>query len=252
MLRGLPFEESDRIVAVGRMSRDAVRPGVETVQTLLDWMDQQDVFDHLAATSGTIFTALDGGEPESLNARRVTTDLFALLRVQPAMGRAFTEDELDSRARVVLLSDGLWRRRFGADPRVLGRTIATDNGAWEIVGVMPPGFNYPMGVGKAAVDVWVPFGPAPADRSRAGAGRNFTWTVVGRLKPGVTVARAQARIQQITDGLAAQYPAWFKDAGSIGVVPLRDAIVGGVRSWMMLLLAAVALVLLIACVNVAT
>ena len=86
VLRGLPFDESDRIVAVGRMSRDAVRPGVESVQTLLDWMDQQDVFDHVAATSGTIFTALDGGEPESLNARRVTTNLFALLRVRPAMG----------------------------------------------------------------------------------------------------------------------------------------------------------------------
>ena len=251
VLRGLPFDEADRIVAVGRMSRDSVRPGVETVQTLLDWADQQDVFDHLAATSGTIFTVLDGGEPESLTARRVTTDLFALLRVRPAMGRAFTQDELDSRARVVLLSDGFWRRRFGADPRVLGRAIATDNGAWEIIGVMPPGFNYPMGVGKAAVDVWVPFAPAPADRSRAGAGRNFTWTVIGRLKPGVTAAMAQARIQQITDALAAAYPAWFKDAGSIGVVPLRDAIVGGVRSWMMLLLAAVALVLLIACVNVA-
>ena len=120
VLRGLPFDESDRIVAVGRMSRDAVRPGVESVQTLLDWMDQQDVFDHVAATSGTIFTALDGGEPESLNARRVTTDLFALLRVRPAMGRAFTQDELDGRARVVLLSDGLWRRRFGADPACSG------------------------------------------------------------------------------------------------------------------------------------
>lgn len=251
VLRGLPFDEADRIVAVGRMSPGSPKPGVETIQTLLDWMDQQDVFDHIAATAGTIFTALDGGEPESLNARRVTNDLFALLRVQPAIGRVFTRDELDSPARVVLLSDGFWRRRFGADPHVLGRTIATDNGAWEVVGVMPPGFNYPIGAGKAAVDVWVPFAPAPADRTRAGVGRNFTWTVIGRLKPGVTVAMANARIQQITDALAAQYPAWFREAGVIGVLPLRDALVGGVRSWMMLLLAAVALVLLIACVNVA-
>jgi putative ABC transport system permease protein len=251
VLRGLPFDESDRIVAVGRMSPDSIRPGVESAQTLFDWMDQQDVFDQMAATAGTIFTALDGGEPESLNARRVTTDLFSLLRVQPAMGRVFTQDELDRRARVVLLSDGLWRRRFGADPHVLGRTIATDNGAWQVVGVMPPGFNYPIAAGKAAVDVWVPFAPGSADRSRTGVGRNFMWTVIGRLKPGVTVAMAKARIQQITDALAAQYPDWFKDAGAIGVVPLRDALVGGVRSWMMLLLAAVALVLLIACVNVA-
>lgn len=251
VLRGLPFDEADRIVAVGRMSPGAPKPGVETIQTLLDWMDQQDVFDHIAATSGTIFTALDGGEPESLNARRVTPDLFTLLRVQPAFGRTFTKDEFDSHARVVLLSDALWRRRFGADPRVLGRLVTTENGAWEIVGVMPPGFNYPISVGKPNVDVWVPFAPTAADRSRAGSGRNFMWTVIGRLKPDVTVGAAHARIQQITDALAAQYPDWFKDAGAIGVVPLRDAIVGGVRAWMMLLLAAVAFVLLIACVNVA-
>ena len=120
VLRGLPFDEADRIVAVGRVSTSSPKPGVETIQTLLDWTDQQDVFDHIAASSGTIFTVLDGGEPESLSARRVTTDLFTLLRVQPAFGRTFTQDEFASQSRVVLLSDSLWRRRFGADPRVLG------------------------------------------------------------------------------------------------------------------------------------
>ena len=251
VLRGLPFDEADRIVAVGRVSTSSPKPGVETIQTLLDWTDQQDVFDRIAASSGTTFTVLDGGEPESLSARRVTTDLFTLLRVQPAFGRTFTQDEFVSQSRVVLLSDSLWRRRFGADPRVLGKRLTTENGAWEVVGVMPPGFNYPLTAGKPTVDVWVPFAPTATDRSRASSGRNFMWTVIGRLRPGVTVAMAQARMQQITDVLAARYPDWFKAAGTIGVVPLRDAIVGGVRAWMMLLLAAVAFVLLIACVNVA-
>jgi len=253
VLRGLPFDESDRIMSIGRVQPDLHRPGVETAQTFLDWRGQQDVFAQFAASAGVQFNVRSDGTavPETLTARRVTADLFPLLRVKPRLGRAFTEDrEIEGHQFVAVISDALWRRRFSADAAVLGRTLTTESNSWEIIGVMPPGFRYPIGQG-APVDVWVPFAPSATDRTHA-AGRNFTWSVIGRLKPGVTIAQAEARMQQITSVLAAADPRWFREADVTGVVPLRDTIVFRVRSWMLLLLAAVTLVLVIACVNVAS
>jgi putative ABC transport system permease protein len=253
VLRGLPFDESDRIMSIGRVQPTAHRPGVETSATFLDWRGQQDVFESIAAYAGVQFNVRSDGTavPETLIARRVTADLFPLLRVKPAFGQAFTaENEISGHQFVAVISDGLWRRRFGADPTVLGRKLTTDNGSWEIVGVMPPGFRFPIGQGTA-VDVWMPFAPTPTDRTHT-TGRNFTWSVIGRLKRGVTPAMAEARMQLITSALAKADPRWFRDADVTGVVPLRDTIVFRVRSWMLLLLAAVSLVLIIACVNVAS
>jgi putative ABC transport system permease protein len=252
VLRGLPFDESDRIARIGRLQRGTTVPGVESAQTFFDWREQQDVFEQMGASAGIQFTVLGEGSaaPEMLPARRITADLFALLRVAPAMGRAFTaENEILGRHYVAVISDGLWRRRFGSDPAVLGKTLITETATWEIVGVMPPGFSYPFGSARG-IEVWVPFAPTPADRTRA-SGRNFAWTVIGRLKPGVTVVQAEARIQQITTTLARDNPEWFREGTPVSVVRLHDAIVNRVRAWMLLLLGAGALVLLIACVNVA-
>jgi predicted permease len=252
VLRGLPFDEADRIMQIGRLSAPGARPGVETAQTFFDWRGQQDAFDELAASAGASMAIVEGGvgEPEAINARRVTANLFRVLRVAPAAGRAFTEDdEIEGRPRVAIIGDGLWRRRFGADPDVLGRTLRTETAAWTIVGVMPRGFSYPYGPVKP-VDVWIPFVPTASDRTR-NAGRNFTWTVIGRLKPSYSLAQAEAQMQGITTGLARRDPAWFREAETTGVMPLGDALVRNVRDWMMLLIGAVALVLLVACVNVA-
>ena len=149
----------------------------------------------------------------------------------------------------MLISDGLWRRRFGADSSVVGRTLVVGSVTREIIGVMPPGFGWPLAA-PARADLWIPWVVPASEKSRDG-GRARYISLIGRLKPGISVEQAHARMDQIRGSLAAEHPDWFKDVG-IRVRPLVDAIVGDrVRSWMWLLLGAVLCVLLIACVNVA-
>ena len=142
VLRGLPFDEHDRLVAVGerrprRLRLPATRIAIPrplssaAPQNYMDWAAQQQVFESMAAIAGgVVHAARAGAEPEDLRAQRVTADFFDVLRVQPALGRAFTaENEVDGRHRVAVLSDGLWRRRFGADPAIVGRTIPLEGGS---------------------------------------------------------------------------------------------------------------------------
>ena len=243
ILRGLPFDEGDRLMSVSH---------AQAAQNYLDWRAQQDVFQYFAASAFATFTVRsDGvGEPEALRATRVTADLFPLLRVTPTIGRTFTaENEVDGHHHVVVISHDLWRRRFGADPTVLGKTLTTNDGVWDIIGVMPPEFTYPIGA-LQPTEVWLPY-VVPADERVRGDSQSYYLSLVGRLKDGVTLDQARARMQQITQPIAKQYPNWFLGGKTIDVLPLRDALVSGVRSWMLMLLGAVALVLLIACVNVA-
>jgi putative ABC transport system permease protein len=252
ILRGLPFDEGDRLMRVGQISKVTMNPSSEAAPNFLDWRAQQDVFQYFAAAASAPFTVRGdgGGEPEALLANRVTADLFPLLRVRPAVGRTFTaENEIDGRQNVVVISDDLWRRRFGADPAILGKTMTTEAGVWDIVGVMPPGFTYPIGTLRPT-DVWLPY-VVPADEHVRGSSQSYYLQLVGRLKDGVTVEQARARMQQINQPIANEYPDWFRGGAAVGVVPVRDALVSGVRSWMLMLLGAVVLVLLIACVNVA-
>jgi predicted permease len=279
VLRGLPFDEHDRLVAVGQRAvsadeQHAVRlPGfgqdrdprqlrLVAPQNYLDWAAQQQVFDSMAAiASGWMTLREPGVEPESLVPQRVTADFFTVLRVKPAIGRAFTvQNEVAGRDRVAVLSDGLWRRRFGADPGIIGRTLALEDveggppaaeAGYEVVGVMPPGFTYPVGASRAT-DVWIPYAVPARDRIRDPSRVSTYLQVIARLKPGVSVAQAQAQMDQIAAVIEQANPVWNKDSG-IGVRPLIDHIVGArIRSWMLLLLAAVMLVLLIACANIAS
>jgi predicted permease len=253
VLRGLPFADADRLISVSETNttRAGLPGGSSAPQNFLDWKAQQDVFEGLAATSGTGgFAIRDGGPPEELRAIRATANLFQILRVRPTIGQPFTErHEIEGNHRVMLISDALWRRRFHADPNVVGRTMTFDSGAWQVVGVMDPEFRYPIGATRAT-DLWVPYVVPEDDRVR-GPGRSYYLQVVGRLKPGVTLEQARARMDQITASLAAAHPNWFRDRG-IATEPLHDFIVGPkVKSWMLMLLGAVAFVLLISCVNVA-
>jgi putative ABC transport system permease protein len=261
VLRGLPFDEHDRLVAVG----ERLTPGVLATppadpqylmsiapQNYRDWAERQDVFESMAAIASGPMTLLEpGAEPEDIRANRVTAAFFDVLRVRPALGAAFTSDaEVDGRHRVAVLSDALWRRRFGADPGIVGRTIPLDGAAYEVAGVMPPGFEYPVGL-RLPIELWVPFVVPPADRTRVDGSRSSYLTSVARLKPGVSVSEAQAAMARVAAGLTAEHPVWNKD-GLIGVRPLHDHVVGSVtRSWMVMLLGAVGIVLLIACANVA-
>ena len=261
VLRGLPFDEHDRLVAVGE--RRLVRPGGEPLrdpaalssiapQNYMDWAAQQQVFEAIAAISGGAFTLREpGAEPEDLRAQRITPGFFDVLRIQPAMGRRFTaENEVDGRHRFVLLSDALWRRRFGADPAIVGRTIPIEGATYEVAGVMPPDFVYPVGAVRPT-DIWVPFVVPPDERIRNPNWRSHYLQSIARLKPGVSIGQAQSQMHQIAIDLERAHPQWNKDH-RIGVTPLVDHLVGAsIRSWMLMLLGAVAIVLLIACANVA-
>ena len=207
----------------------------------------------MAAVSGASYTLYEPGtEPEDLIALRVTAGFFEVLRIAPAVGRPFTvENEVDGRHRVVVLSDSLWQRRFGADPGVIGQTIPLEGDRYEVVGILPPDVTYPVGAARAS-DLYVPYVVPPDERVRKPDWISIYLQAIGRLKPGVSVEQAQARMDQIAAALQAEHPEWNKDS-LIGVRPLRDHIVGArTKSWMLMLLGAVGIVLLIACVNVAT
>ena len=253
-LRGLPFPADGRLMDVTEINptNKGLGGGAVAAANFFDWRARQTVFEDLAAVQNTAGSIVrDGGVPESLPTVMASASLFGLLRVSPAIGHTFTaENEVRGNEHVAVISNGLWRRRFGADPNVVGRTITFDHGVYEVVGVMPAGFTYPIGLAKPP-DLWVPYVPPANEMPRGdGSSRNYNAKVVGRLKDGVTIDQARAQMEQITGALKQEYPRWFRDRW-VAVTPLRDSIVGKARSWMLMLLGAVAFVLLIACVNVA-
>ena len=261
-LRGMPFDQADRLMIVEETNPTGkgLGGGYVAAPNFYDWRAQQSSFEDLAAFQGKSLTVLDPGqEPVALRGMMVSASLFQILRIQPFRGRAFTADqEVAGRNHVALISDALWRSRYAADPGIIGKTFSVgvpgekrpDDGAWEIIGVMPPGFEFPVGRLKP-IEVWVPFLPSAQEYPRGdGSSRNYNAQVIGRLKPGVSRGQAYANMEQITASLKTQYPRWFRDRW-VAITPLHESIVGKARNWMFLLLGSVAFVLLIACVNVA-
>ncbi len=263
VIRGLPFDEHDRLVAVGERRPPnpdfPVQPGRDpdalsssAPQNYTDWAARQEVFSSMAAIAGGALTLLEpGAEPEELRSQRVTAGFFDVLRSYPALGRPVTEDnEVDGRHRVAVLSDGLWRRRFGADPDIVGRTIPIDGGAYEVVGVMGAGFAYPVGSARPT-ELWVPYVVPADERVRIPQNISIYLQAIARLKSGLSFDEAQANLDQIALALQQEHPEWNKD-NLVGVRPLHDHIVGArTKQWMWMLLGAVGFVLLIACTNVA-
>ncbi|MEZ5320044.1 MAG: ABC transporter permease [Vicinamibacterales bacterium] len=253
VLRGLPFDEPDRLVQVSESNLDGADAWPAAWPNYAAWRTRQSVFSGMAASAyaGWLTTAGDE-EPARLRAVRLTASIFDVLRVAPALGRPFTPaDEVEGAAPVMILSDGVWRRRFGADPDIVGRVQRFEGGARTIVGVMPRGFTYPLGsVAASAIDVWVPIVPTARDRARDG-GRTYAFTVVARLRAGVGLDQARVEMQGIRGSLATEFPKWFEDRG-VMVRPMTAAIIKPeVRAWMLFLLGAVGVVLLVACLNVA-
>jgi predicted permease len=261
VLRALPFDEHDRLVAVGERrtpgpnpdpARDPLQLSSIAPQNYFDWAAQQQVFEAMAAMGFGAFTLrYPGAEPEELRAQRVTASFFDVLRARPTIGRPFTAGhEADGHHRVALLSDGLWRRRFGSDPRIVGQSIPLEGGAYEVLGVMPADFAYPIGAVRPT-ELWVPYVVPASERTRNTQSRSYYLQSIARLKHGVSIEQAQAQFDQVAAALEQAHPDWNKDH-RIGVRPLHDHVVGArTRSWMLMLLGAVGLVLLIACANVA-
>ena len=272
VLRGLPFDQQHRLVALGQrsavrptsgpLSRDPERLMYVAPQNYRDWAAGQQVFESIAAiASGWLTLRLPGVEPESLVPQLVTADFFKVLRVSPAFGRTFTiENESAGADRVAVLSDALWRRRFDADPHIVGRVIPLElleggrdanEAGYEVIGVMPPDFHYPVGAVRPT-DIWIPYVVPESDRVRDPARVATYLQVIARLKPDVPLTQARAQMDQIAAALERAHPAWNKDS-RIGVRPLIDHVVGAqIKSWLLMLLAAVVMVLLIACANIAS
>ena len=254
MLRGLPFPDADRLAAVGELNvKSGSEGGLNLVapQNFIDWRAQQSVFTGLAAIgyASVSLRPEAGQEPEILEAQAVTADFFPVLGVEPFLGRTFTPDnEVDGRAFVAVISYDLWQRRFGGARDVIGRYLPGQRADFQIVGVMPPGFAYPVGAARPTA-VWLPNVFRPEDRVRADD-YSYRLHVIARLREGRTFEQAQAEMDAIMTRLAAETPRWFEDRVAL-VEPLRDYLTRGVRAWMLMLLAAVGFVLLIACVNLA-
>ena len=252
VLRRLPFDEDHRLLSLAEVELASGRPTTVAPQNYFEWRARQDVFEALGASLFAPRLTTRDLPVENLRAVRITASLFDVLRVAPAIGRRFHEgDEIAGRPPVAILSDRLWRRRFNARPDIAGQRLAVEGGDVEIVGVMAADFVYPVGSAVVStVDLWMPFAPTARDTTR-GPARVYNLSVLGRLKPGASFEDAAARMTQIHAALAVQYPQWFTDHGVL-VRRWQDAVVGAsIRSWMLLLLGAVGVVLLIACLNVA-
>ena len=244
ILRELPFPDSGRLVHLELQAGAAGRAGVP-FHDLLDWRRRQTSFVGLAAyAAGGADLASPGQPPERVRATFATADLLALLGVAPALGRPLLAGEDDPEApRVALLGDGLWRRRFGGDPGIVGRTVRLDGQPTTVVGILPAGFRFPL-----QEELWLPLRLDPR-RLRRGEGQSLE--VLGRLRDGVPLSRARQDMAAIVRRLAAEHPA--PDAGTgVNVAPLIERYVPGqLRALLWTLLGAVLGVLLVAAANVA-
>ncbi|HYE16499.1 MAG TPA: ABC transporter permease [Pyrinomonadaceae bacterium] len=245
LIRPLPFPEAERLVMVWEdnsalgFPRDTPAPA-----NYADWKAQNQSFEDMAALATRSFNITGDGEPEKVSAYRVTANLFGVLGVRPAVGRAFNEeDDRPGAAKVVILNYGLWQRRYGGERSVVGRDILLDGEKHTVVGVMPKGFQFM----ESYTGLWVPAAFTPEEMAARGS---HYLVVVARMKPGVSAEQAHADVAAITERIAREFPAQAQNLKA-AVVPLREQITGNTRRPLILLLAAVALVLLIACANVA-
>ena len=247
LLRPLPFAEADRIMRLWHTPPAQLFTGRQlfalSPANFLDWQAQNQVFERMSIYRGTRLTLTGRGEPESVIAGRVSSDFFPIVGLPPVLGRGFSaEDDRAGGPKIVMLSEGLWRRQFGADPSVIGRTLSVDLEPRTIVGVAP---DVPVFIDT--VQVWIPLAWTAEERLIR---NNHNYMAIAKLEPGVDVARAQADLTTISQRLELEYPADNKGWGAL-VLPLQEDMVGDVRASLFMLLGATGLVLLIACANLA-
>jgi predicted permease len=252
LLAELRFQEADRVVVLNHSYTGFL--GACSLPTFIDYRQQTRAFDSLSATIPWNANLTGSGEPERVRGLQVTADFFATLGVSAFRGRTFlTGEDEPGRERVVVVSHGLWRRRFGGDPHLLGRTLHLNGGAYEVVGIMPPGFAWGRAYGEEAQgDLWAPYALTPERRSEGNRG-NEQLDAWGRLRPGASVAQAQAELDAVIVRLRERFPGRYTEASGfrLKVVPLRDDLFGPLRPGLLLVFVAVAALLLVAATNVA-
>ena len=241
LLRPLPYPEPDRITMVWMDNRQqGIKEDITSWPNYRDWRDQSSSFAAMAGFSGTAFNLTGAEEPERLQGAQTTANFFDVMGVRPLIGRLYTEaNETPGNDGVVLISYGLWQRRFGGAGDVLGKTMTLNGRAFEIIGVMPGTLQVP-----AEAQLWKPLAPDEGTRNARGA---FWLPVIGRLKPGIPVEQAQTEMTGIATRLEQTYPS--NQGFGINVVPLHRQLVGDIERSLVVLLASVGFVLLIACAN---
>jgi putative ABC transport system permease protein len=244
LLRPLPFREPERLVMIRetklpQFPEFSVSPG-----NFLGWKNQNTVFERLVAFTGVTLNLVGASDPEQLRGMKVTDGFFAMLGVQPQVGREFLpEEDQPGRNNVVILSHGLWQRRFAGEPKILNQTLLLSGQSYTVIGVMPATFRF----GGPDLDLWTPM--AFTSQQAQNHGGHFL-AAIGQLKPGVTVEQARTEMLAIAGRLAAQHPA-ANTGWSVKLMPLLEFAVRSIKPALLVLLGAVAFVLLIACANVA-
>src|SRR5688500_9254293 len=245
LLRPLPYAEPDRLVQLWEQStRTGNDRNPVSVLNYRDWTTQTRAFSAMAAYAFNRYTLTGSGDAESVQGTQIYGDASSVLGVQPLMGRSIRAE--DARQDVVVLSEGLWRRRYGADPAIVGTSIRMNGEPYAVVGIMPASFGFP----RPDVELWTGYRTILADPDWGESrGRRFQ-RVIARLKPGVTVQAAAADVNAVAQRLAAQYPDDNAGGGATAVA-LGEQLVGDARRPLVVLFGAVACVLLIGCANVA-
>ena len=244
LIRPLPYTDAHRLVMIwlDMGKKDITARHAATPAEWIEWRRLNTVFTDLASVQTAAATLSGEGGPEQVPAQKVTWTFWSVLGVPPIRGRVFTEDEDNKEVRVVVISHGLWERRFGGSPGIIGRTIAIDDEPYQVIGVMPRGFYF---LPSREIDLWMPASFPAWMRT------NFTWhdaQIVARLKPGMTFERAQQSMGALSMQVTAKD---FRGPHSVILNPMRDEIAGRTQTALILLLWASAAVLLIACVNLA-
>jgi predicted permease len=244
LIRPLPYADADRLVMIweNMAKADVTSKHQPTPAEWIEWRRLNTVFTDLASSQPGDATLAGDGEPEQVPARKVTWTFWSVLGVQPLLGRVFNEDEDNKSVHVAVISYGLWQRRFGASPDIVGRKISLNDEPYEVVGVMSQGFYF---MPSREIDIWMPASFPSWMRT------NFTWhdaQIVARLKPGVTLEHARQSMAALSLQVTAND---FRGPHSVFVNPLREEIAGRTQTALILLLWASVALLLIACVNLA-
>jgi len=246
LLRPLPYHEADRLVWLTERA-EQIPTRLISYLNFLDWRERNQSFESIALIRGWQMTLTGGGEAQSVNARMVTPDYFSLMRVRPMLGRDFnSEEDRFGAPRVAVLSHAFWQSQFGGDPAIVGKPIALDNQSFNVIGIIPPEFQH-----HGPPALWV----STEQYAEPGSGwfrreDRVAGFVIGRLKSGVTIEQARGDMKSVEQQLIVEYP-MQNDGNTIRLVTLQESIVGDSRQSLLLLFAAVGVVLLIACANVA-